>query len=94
MNDVLSPHDEAIIVAQARAMNRRLESNVFTSPLKAALVGGLGGAAFALVTKRDVARTTATAAIVSAVLASSHRFWYSAGWACGFCSGMGEGKKI
>jgi hypothetical protein len=90
--EILSPHEEAAIVAQAHAMNRRLEANVFTSPLKAALVGGIGGAAFALVTKRDVARTAAVVATVSAVLASSHRFWYSAGWACGFCSGMGEGE--
>lgn len=94
MNGILSPHEEAVIVAQARAMSRRLESSVFTSPLKAALVGGLGGAAFALATKRDVARTMAAVAVASAVLASSHRFWYSAGWACGFCSGMGEGKEI
>jgi tetrahydromethanopterin S-methyltransferase subunit D len=94
MNVVLSPRDEAVIVAQAHAMNQRLEANVFTSPLKAALVGGIGGAAFAFATKRDVARTAATVAAVSAVLASSHRFWYSAGWACGFCSGMGEGKEI
>lgn len=94
MNGILSPRDEAIIVAQARAMSQRLESSVFTSPLRAALVGALGGATFALATKRDVVWTTAVVAVVSTVLASSHRFWYSAGWTCGFCSGMGEGKEI
>lgn len=85
--DVLTLREEQAIKEMGSEVRERLDSFVFTSPWKAGLLGAAVGAAVALVMKKPVLYYSAMGGTLSAIAASSHRFWYAAGYGCGVCTG-------
>lgn len=87
MSSILTPREEQAIKEMGKDVREHLDSLVLTSPWKAGLLGAAVGAAVALATKKPVPYYSLVGASVSALLASSHRFWYAAGYGCGVCAG-------
>lgn len=85
--DVLTPREEQTLVQMGTEVRDRLDSLVLTSPWKAGLLGVAVGAAVGLVMKKNVFYYGLIGGSLSALAASSHRFWYAAGYGCGVCTG-------
>jgi hypothetical protein len=85
-SDIVTPEEEREIKSLARGMADSLKGSFFTSPVKAALAGGVIGSLVALIAKKPVANWALLGASSAALLASTHRFSYVAGFKCGLCS--------
>ena len=89
---VLTPREALFAVEQGRALGRRLDGSIATSPIKAAIAGAALGALFALAEDRPILWTVAVGAAGGAALAHSWRVFAATGYACGLCEGMNFGK--
>lgn len=87
IEEVLSPHDQAVIVRHAREMARSLDASPLTSPLRGGLLGAGIGIAVACVSGKSLLSYGAWGGAIGAALASTHRSWFAMGWGCGFCKG-------
>ena len=87
IEEVISPHDQAVIVSHAREMSRRLDSSPLTSPLQGGLLGVGIGILVACVKKESPVSYGVWGGAIGAALAATHRSWFVMGWGCGFCKG-------
>ena len=88
IEEVISPHDQEVIVSHAREMVHRLDESPLTSPLRGGLLGAGIGILVACVTDKSPSSYGLWGGAIGASLAATHRSWFVAGWKCGFCKGV------